>query len=94
MRHGRRDANHAKIRDGLRAVGCSVDDTADLGGGFPDLVVGFRGITYLLEVKRPGGKVRDGQALKMRTWRGGPRVKVESLAEAFRAIGFRADAAA
>lgn len=94
MRHGRRDSTHRDIRDGLRRLGCDVEDTADLGDDFPDLVVGYRGITYLLEVKSPGKKLRPGQAEKMRAWRGGPRVKVESLADAMKAVGFRSDVAA
>jgi hypothetical protein len=89
VKHGRRDGPHAAIRDGLRAVGASVRDTADLGDDFPDLVVGFRKATYLLEVKRPGGEFRKGQALAAATWRGGPWIKVESLDEALAVIGLR-----
>ena len=52
MKNGRRDGNHAEIRDVLRLVpGCRVFDAADVGQGFPDLVVGFMGRIYLLEVK-------------------------------------------
>jgi hypothetical protein len=94
LRHGRRDSTHATIRDGLRRLGCTVHDTADLGGDFPDLVVGHRGLTYLLEVKRPGGKLRSGQVAAMRAWRGGPWLRVESLSDVLVAIGFRSDVAA
>ncbi len=54
MRHGRRDNTHAETRDGLRDVygEKAVLDTADLGDGFPDLVLGARGVTMFLEVKR------------------------------------------
>lgn len=47
----RKDTNHPNIVLALRQVGCSVADTAALGHGFPDLVVGFRGKNFLLEVK-------------------------------------------
>lgn len=47
----RKDLNHTEIVAALRQVGCSVADTAALGHGFPDLVVGLRGKNYLLEVK-------------------------------------------
>lgn len=54
-RAARRDDNHAEVRDALRRIpGVSVADTASLGGGFPDLVVGFGGdwgANVLLEVK-------------------------------------------
>lgn len=62
-------------------------DAADVGGGFPDLVVGFRGRTYLLEVKRAKGKLRASQVAFRDSWRGGPLVVVRTAAEALRAIG-------
>ena len=38
VRHAKRvDANHAEIRDGLRALGYDVLDLSDVGGGIPDL---------------------------------------------------------
>lgn len=54
MRHAKRvDANHAEIRDGLRADGWDVLDLSDVGGGVPDLCVanpqGF--LPLFLEVK-------------------------------------------
>lgn len=52
---GRTDTNHARIRDGLRALGCEVADTSAMGGGYPDLTVVKRGRIVLLEVKRPDG---------------------------------------
>ena len=52
MRHRARvDANHAEVVKALRAVGALVHDTSRVGGGFPDIVVKFRGRVFLLEVK-------------------------------------------
>ena len=45
------DANQPEIVAALEAVGASVVSTAGLGNGFPDIVVGFRGINYLIEIK-------------------------------------------
>lgn len=45
------DANQQEIVDALREVGASVWVTHRVGHGFPDLVVGYRGITYLMEIK-------------------------------------------
>lgn len=57
MRAKRVDANHAQIRDGLRAVlGDRVKDTSWIGHGWPDLVVAFKGRLHMVEVKRPGPK--------------------------------------
>lgn len=47
----RTDANQGEIVDALRAVGATVTSTHMIGGGFPDLYVGYRGDNYLLEVK-------------------------------------------
>ena len=47
------DSNHASVKDDLEAAlpGVSVFDAAGSGRGFPDLVVGYNGLTYLYEVK-------------------------------------------
>ena len=51
MKAHRVDANQADIVKALRAVGCNVAVTSQMGGGFPDIVVGFRGRLFLMEVK-------------------------------------------
>ena len=50
-RAARIDNNHAEIVKALRAIGCSVQPLASLGGGVPDLLVGRQGFNVLLEVK-------------------------------------------
>ena len=50
-KRGRTDTNQTEIVKALRAVGASVAVTSSLGKGFPDLVVGWQGRNYLLEVK-------------------------------------------
>jgi hypothetical protein len=52
------DANQAEIVKALRAVGCSVEIiTSPIGrAGIPDLLVGFKGVNYLIEIKVPGTK--------------------------------------
>jgi hypothetical protein len=52
----RTDENQKQIVAELRRYGASVAVLAHLGGGVPDLLVGFRGKNYLFEVKNP--KVR------------------------------------
>lgn len=50
----RTDANQRSIVSALRAAGATVEPRlASLGGGVPDLLVGFRGACYVLEVKDP-----------------------------------------
>lgn len=62
---GRRDANHAAIRDGLRRLGHFVIDCGGVGGGVPDLCVFPFGRTTLgavwLELKVARGKLRQSQ---------------------------------
>jgi hypothetical protein len=45
------DRNHAEIVKAFRQCGMSVKDASAVGKGFPDLVIGFRGLNFLVEVK-------------------------------------------
>jgi hypothetical protein len=45
------DANHTDVVTALRSVGAGVQSLAMVGDGCPDLLVAFRGVWYLLEVK-------------------------------------------
>ena len=48
---GRVDQNQKDIVEGLRSVGASVEILSNVGGGVPDLLVGWNGKNFLLEVK-------------------------------------------
>ncbi len=50
----RRDANEAEIIVALLAVGATVQQLQGIKG-MPDLLVAFRGVLFLLEVKDPQG---------------------------------------
>lgn len=50
-RRKRVDANQALIVQTLRDIGASVEPLHFVGRGFPDVLVGFRGTNYLLEIK-------------------------------------------
>ncbi|MDE1179473.1 hypothetical protein [Paraburkholderia sp.] len=74
-RAARVDGNQAEIVSALRAVGASVTPTHQLGGGFPDLVVGFRRRSILFEVKDPKQplskrKLTDDEAIWFGNWKG------------------------
>ncbi len=45
------DANQKEIVATFRKLGCSVFVTSEIGKGFPDIVLGFRGDNYLIEIK-------------------------------------------
>lgn len=84
------DSNHNEIRDGLRQLGASVFDTARLGKGFGDLVVGFRGENFILEIKQPGqqNRLTPDEADFALKWRGQYAV-VTTIEEAMQAVGIQ-----
>lgn len=58
----RTDGNQREIVEALRKIGATVRHTHMVGDGFPDLAVGYRGKTLLLEVK-DGSKPPSRQEL-------------------------------
>ena len=50
-KRARVDANQKKIVSQLREIGCSVLHTHQLGKGAPDIIVGYKGKNYLIEIK-------------------------------------------
>lgn len=91
-RAARVDDNQWEIVAALRAAGCSVTSLASIGRGFPDIIVGYDGKNYLMEIKdgsKPPSKRRltpDEQEWHA-TWRGQVAV-VNSVEDAFMVIGF------
>jgi hypothetical protein len=86
------DANQAAVVDALRRVGALVQHLHTVGGGCPDLLVGFRGKLLLLEVKdgrKPPSERRlnDAEAEWHRRWAGYPVATVTSPLDALKAIG-------
>lgn len=85
------DANQAAIVEALRAAGATVESLAMVGRGVPDLAVGYRGQTYLLEVK-DGAKPESARRLTPAEaawhdgWRGHAAVVI-SIEEALAAVG-------
>ncbi len=85
------DGNQTEIVRALRAVGATVQSLASVGKGCPDLLVGFRGQNYALEIK-DGNKPPSARKLTPDEkrwhdeWRGRV-VVVESTDDALRTIG-------
>lgn len=61
-RAAKTDDNHLDIKHRFKKYGASVADTAGAGEGFPDLVIGFKGANFLVEVK-DGSKAMSEQKL-------------------------------
>lgn len=58
----RLDSNHEDVVKALLAASMKAVNTAQMGNGFPDLCVGFRGINVFLEIK-DGAKVPSARML-------------------------------
>ena len=81
---GRRDKNEREIIDALRGAGASVQQLHAMG--VPDLLVGYRGVNILLEVKSDKGKLNGQQVDWHAKWQGAVSV-VRSPEEALRELG-------
>jgi len=62
-----RDRSEPSIVAALRRIGATV-----VLSDHPDLIVGYRGRTFLIECKSKGGSLRDSQRELLAEWRGGP----------------------
>jgi hypothetical protein len=80
------DANQPEIVDALRRAGASVRHTHMIGAGFPDIAVGYRSQTVLVEIKdgsKPPSarKLTADEARFFEEWRGAAAV-VETVDDA------------
>lgn len=73
----RRDANEAGIVKVMRGMGATVMFLDNF-----DLLVGFQGRDYKIEVKMPKGKLEPSQVDLIKNWRGTPLHIVRSVDEA------------
>ena len=93
-KRGRTDANQTEIVGFLRAIpGVTVISMAAIGGGAPDILVGYHRRNYLFELKDPDKipsqrKLTKAQKEFHATWRGQASV-AETFGEIFNTM--RAD---
>lgn len=84
------DDNQKAIVNVLRQMGASVQSLATTGKGCPDLLVGYHGINYLMEIK-DGDKMLSKQKLTIdqehwhTLWRGSVHI-VKSVDEALKIL--------
>jgi len=69
------DDNHMDVVKRFREYGCSVLDASRMGKGFPDIIVGYRHVNYLIEIKdgkKPQSKQKltPDQVVFFDTWKG------------------------
>lgn len=84
-RAAKRDGNEAGIVAALRQVGATVQHLSE--EDCPDLLVGFRSTTFLLEVKSGANDLTPGQARWFLEWRGGVCRPVWNVQDALEVIG-------
>ena len=95
MRYAARvDANQTQIVSALRAAGATVQSLSAVGQGCPDLLVGYHGHLYLIEIK-DGANVPSKQLLTddqkkwHDAWTGSPVHVVRSIEQALKILGER-----
>lgn len=93
MRAKKIDANQPRIVEQLRDLFVSVQILSGVGEDCPDLLLGFRGKNFLVELKDPSQppnkrKLRPGQQEFFDGWRG-QVAKCETLEEILVVIGYK-----
>ena len=92
MRAAKIDANHEAVVLALRSAGATVQSLAGVGKGTPDLLVGYKGQTMLMEVKdgfkAPSARLFTEDQIRWHgNWKGGALAVVDSPDAALRMIG-------
>lgn len=81
------DENQRAISHTFIAMGASVLNLSTVGRGCPDLLIGYRGVSCLVEVKSSDKTSYTEPQIKfMQEWRGGPVSRVDSVDAAIRLI--------
>ena len=76
----RTDKNHVEISAAFRKMGAMVLNLSRQGEGVPDVLVGFRGHTILVEVKSTKrATYTEAQKKFIAEWTGGMVVRVDSV---------------
>lgn len=87
------DDNQAEIVEALERIGATVQSLASIGKGCPDLLVGFRGVNYLMEVKDgskpPSARVLTHDEIDWHAKWYGQKCVVESVEDAVRSLLIR-----
>lgn len=81
------DENQKQLVHTFIALGASVLNLSTVGRGCPDLLIGYRGKSVLVEIKRDEKAAFTEPQIKfMQNWRGGPISRIDSVDAAIRLI--------
>ena len=89
-RKKRVDINQNAIAQCLKAAGLSVAYTHMVGQGFPDIIVGYKGLNFLFEIKNPEQspskrKLTEDEETFHKSWRGNVHI-IEYAEDAIKII--------
>jgi Holliday junction resolvase len=80
------DNNQLDIVKTFRSMGATVLNLSAVGKGCPDLLIGYKGISVLVEIKSKTGKFTEPQLKFMEQWQGGAVNRIDSIDGAIRLI--------
>ena len=81
------DENQSQIFHTFIALGASVCNLSTVGRGCPDALIGYKGKTVLVEIKRDSkASYTEPQIKFMQNWRGGTISRIDSVDAAIRLI--------
>jgi hypothetical protein len=85
------DGNQGDIVAALEAAGASVQSLAAVGAGCPDILIGYRGVNYAVEIKDPTQAPSDRRLTPMQKkwhaeWQGKAHL-VETVEQALLIVG-------
>jgi Holliday junction resolvase len=81
------DLNHQEIVKKFRDLGASVFDTSGIGRGCPDILLGYNGLTCLVEIKSgEKKKFTEAQLKFMSEWKGSSVTRINDTEGAERLI--------
>lgn len=83
----RADSNQQQIVHTFIALGASVLNLSRVGEGCPDVLIGYKGVSCLVEIKKDEkAKFTEPQMKFMQNWRGGAVSRIDSVDAAIRLI--------
>ena len=80
------DNNQLEIVKAFRSMGATVLNLSGVGKGCPDLLIGYKSISVLVEIKSKTGKFTEPQLKFMEQWQGGAVNRIDSVDGAIRLI--------
>lgn len=80
------DNNQLDIVKTFKSMGATVLNLSAVGKGCPDLLIGYKNISVLVEVKSKIGKFTEPQLKFMEQWQGGAVNRIDSVDGAIRLI--------